>query len=366
MNNKEKEEYNIRLIKWTDESMPRLFAIADAWTEADVKDFDEGCIIASAFSKTHGFISMQHRYEAAKKKKILGDFLVQLRKKTGLDKMTTRPPVGEKRFIAVLPSKKIDEDGNVVEKKPFEMPAVEGRRPDHLDQYIHQLSPELQRRSRNLENWYLQLASHKERALLLTNDSRATKADIEAEVKKTLKAEAIILNFWEQVDLEWQKVTGKSIDESDLLALRSEAERLGRQAVKSAGEYTKQEIGAMDDEEMQENCRRARIEANKKYLRRKDVQMSDERREQIKLRIAELMAWEQAVPDSARELCEKNGIVVPGYNDKPEAKTEEPAAPKTEAPVAEAPKSEEQPTEQPEEPKAKKTAKQVSDEEFDL
>ena len=151
-----------------------------------------------------------------------------------------------------------------------------------------------------------------------------------------------------------------------MLALQGEAARLNRQVVKSAGEYTKEEIDAMDDEEMQDNCRRARIEANKKYVRRTDVQMSDERREQITLRIAELVAWGQSVPAAAKELCEKHGIVIAGYNDQPTAAAEEPA-PVAEQPKAEE-KAEEKPAEQPaEEAKPKKAPKQQTlDDDFNL
>lgn len=310
MSKTEQEEYDIRLIRWTEEAMPRLFAIADAWMDADVKDFDEGCIIASAFSKYHAFIPVAMRYEIAVRKKKLGDILCQIRERTELKKMATRPAVSDKRYLAILPSKKIDENGKTVEKKPFEMPEVSGRRPEHLSQYVHQLSPSLQKDAKNLESLYLQLASHKERALLLSENPNATKADIEAEVKKTLAAEAKILNFWEQVDLEWEKITGKEIDEEEMERLKAESERLNRQVVKSAGEYTKAEIDAMDDEEMQENCKKARIEANKKYLRRSDVQMTDERREQTALRAKELLAWGIELSARAKETIEQNGIEI--------------------------------------------------------
>lgn len=310
MSQAEKEEYDIRLIRWTEETMPRLFAIEDAWMDADVKDFDEGCIIASAFSKYHPFIPVAMRYEIAVRKKKLGYILCQIRERTELKKMATRPAGSDKRYLAILPSKKIDENGKTVEKKPFEMPEVSGRRPEHLSQYIHQLSPSLQKDAKNLESLYLQLASHKERALLLSENPNATKADIEAEVKKTLAAEAKILNFWEQVDLEWKKITGKEIDEEEMERLKAESERLNRQVVKSAGEYTKAEIDAMDDEEMQENCKKARIEANKKYLRRSDVQMTDERREQTALRAKELLAWGIELSARAKETIEQNGIEI--------------------------------------------------------
>ena len=325
MSSKEKEEYNIRLIKWTDETYPRLCALTDAWTDADVKDFDEGLMLASAHRRAYPFISAVYRYEVAKQIKKLGELLMQVRAKTELAKRATRPPVGDKRYLAIVPSKRVDENGNEVPKKPFEMPVVDGRRPEHLSQYIHQLSPQLQKESKELENLYLQLASHKERALLLTNDSRATKEDIKHEAKETVRIESIILNFWERVDLEWQRVTGKTIDESDMLALEGEAARLNRQAVKSAGEYTKAEIDAMDDAEMQENCKHARIEANKKYLRRSDVQMSDERKEQMQLRASELVAWGIDLSAKIKELIEKHSIEVEGYEPQAEAPAEEPA-----------------------------------------
>ena len=367
MSEKEKDAYHLRLTKYTDETYPRLCAKADAWAEADVKDFNEGLELVSTFRFTHPFLSSAYRYDAVKRLKKLGELLLRVRAKTELARMSTNPENSDKHYLAILPtSKKIDENGNEVPKKPFEMPAVDGRRPEHLSQYIHQLSPELQKESKNLENWYLQLASHKERALLLTNDSRATKEDIAHEAKETVRIESIILNFWERVDLDWQRATGKTIDESDMLALQGEAARLNRQVVKSAGEYTKEEIDAMDDEEMQDNCRRARIEANKKYVRRTDVQMSDERREQITLRIAELVAWGQSVPAAAKELCEKHGIVIEGYNDKPTAAAEEPA-PVAEQSKAEE-KAEEKPAEQPaEEAKPKKAPKQQTlDDDFNL
>ena len=360
MSTKEKEEYYLRMIKWTDESYPRLCAIADAWTESDVKDFNEGLELVSAFHFAHPFISAAYRYDATKRVKKLGEVLLRVRAKTELAGRATNPEKMDKRYLAVLPtSSKIDENGNEVPKKPFEMPVVDGRRPEHLSQYIHQLPPQLQKESKELENLYLQLASHKERALLLTNDSRATKEDIKHEAKETVRIESIILNFWERVDLEWQRVTGKTIDESDMLALEGEAARLNRQAVKSAGEYTKAEIDAMDDEEMQENCKHARIEANKKYLRRSDVQMSDERKEQMQLRASELVAWGIDLSAKIKELIEKHSIEVEGYEPQTEAPAEQPAteeAPEESATAQPAEEVKEEPK-----PKKEKAVKTVDD-----
>lgn len=360
MSEKEKDAYHLRLTKYTDETYPRLCAKADAWAEADVKDFNEGLELVSTFRFTHPFLSSAYRYDAIKQLKKLGELLLRVRAKTELARMSTNPENSDKHYLAILPtSKKVDENGNEVPKKPFEMPVVDGRRPEHLSQYIHQLSPQLQKESKELENLYLQLASHKERALLLTNDSRATKEDIKHEAKETVRIESIILNFWERVDLEWQRVTGKTIDESDMLALEGEAARLNRQAVKSAGEYTKAEIDAMDDAEMQENCKHARIEANKKYLRRSDVQMSDERKEQMQLRASELVAWGIDLSAKIKELIEKHSIEVEGYEPQAEAPAEQPAteeAPEEPATAQPAEEAKEEPK-----PKKEKAVKTVDD-----
>ena len=99
--------------------------------------------------------------------------------------------------------------------------------------------------------------------------------------------------------------------------LKAESEKLNRVEVKSPGAYTKEEIDAMDDEEMKQNCRTARIEANKKYVRRDDVQMTDERKMEMMLRIAELVAWGETPSTKAEEVCAKYNIVVPGFNDTP-------------------------------------------------
>lgn len=315
MSEKEKSEYVLNLKKFAEEDFPRLCAVQDAWSEADYKSFNTGLQLISAYRNLHDFISVAYRYEAQKRLRKLGELLARVRAKTELRNRTMNPSVLEKEYVAFLPTaKNIDENGESKPKEPFAIPEVSGRRPEHLSQYIHKLSPELQKQAKELESLYMAMASHKEQALLLANDSRATKADIEHEAKATIKAEAKILNFWEQVDLEWEKITGKEIDEEEMERLKAESERLNRQVVKSAGEYTKEEIDAMDDEEMQENCKKARIEANKKYLRRSDVQMTDERREQTALRAQELLAWGIELSARAKETIEQNGIEVPGLS----------------------------------------------------
>lgn len=315
MSEKEKNEYVLDLKKFTEEDFPRLCAVQDAWSTADYKSFNTGLRLLSAWQLYRAFLPAAYRYEASTGLRKMGELLNRVRSRTELRGVAAYPDMSKKEYVAHMPTATVvDENGESKPKEPFAIPEVSGRRPEHLSQYIHKLSPELQKQAKELENLYMAMASHKEQALLLANDSRASRADIEHEAKATIKAEAKILNFWEQVDLEWEKITGKEIDEEEMERLKAESERLNRQVVKSAGEYTKAEIDAMDDEEMQENCKKARIEANKKYLRRSDVQMTDERREQTALRAQELLAWGIELSARAKETIEQNGIEVPGLS----------------------------------------------------
>lgn len=313
MSEQEKYLYILDLKKYTEEDFPRLCAVHDAWSEADYKSFNYGLKILSAWRMAHDFLPAAYRYEIPKRIKILGELLNRVRSKTELRGFVMNPAKFDKDYVAFLPTAKIvDENGETKPKAIFEMPEVSGRRPEHLSQYIHKLSPALQKDAKELENLYMSLASHKERAIILSNNPNAKKEDIAHEAKETVRVESVILNFWERVDLEWEKLTGKTIDESEIKQLESEAARLNRVTVKSAGEYTKEEIDLMEDEEMRENCKKARIEANKKYLRRSDVQMTEERKEQTILRVKELLAWDIEISNRAKELLTKHKIDVPG------------------------------------------------------
>ena len=205
------------------------------------------------------------------------------------------------------------------------MPEVSDRRPEHISQYIHLLPENLRNESKDIAGLYDQLAHWRSRAEYLALDPRADRHMVSRAAKNTVKYESMILNFWQRVDLEYAKAV-KGKEEAELMAeLAREAEMLAKPEVKSAGEYTKAEIDAMEDEEMAENCKKARIEANKKYLRRDDTQMNDERKAQMQLRASELLEWGLQLSMKAIALFEKYGVDIPQVEAKQEEKVEEPA-----------------------------------------
>lgn len=320
MNNEEQVEYLANVEKWTEETYPRLAALDDSWKEADVKDFDEGLKLATALQKAQGFISTHQRYDVKKRLEVLRKLLTEVRVKSGLAKVGPRPASDKRKFTAVVPGPpKVNEEGIEMPRKPFEMPEVSDRRPEHISEYIHLLPEDLRNEAKEISGLYDQLAHWRSRAEYLAVDPRADRQMVARAAKNTVKYETMILNFWQRVDLAWEKEIKGKTDAELMEELTREAAQLAKPEVKSAGEYTKAEIDAMEDEEMAENCKKARIEANKKYLRRDDTQMNDERKAQMQLRAKELVDWGLQLSMKAIALFEKYKIEIP----QPEVKKEE-------------------------------------------
>ena len=309
MTDKEQLEYLARVDKWTEQTYPRLAALDDSWKEADMKDFDEGLKLASAFQRAHPFISQAQRYDAKKRLDKLNKFLNEVRVKSGMAMVRFRPQNDPKRYMAVVPAEpKTDENGMEIPRKPFVAPEVNNRRPEHFNEYKDKLPAELQEEGKEIAQKYDLLAHWRQRAEILALDPRANKALISNAAKKAVRIEAQILNFWGRVDVAYAKATGKPVNEAEVKELKEEAEKLGKE---SKVEVTKADIDAMEESEEKENAKRARVEANKKYLRRNDSQMTDERKEQVVIRMTELLEWGIEPSTRAIENCEKNGIVVP-------------------------------------------------------
>ena len=323
MNSEEQLEYLANVEKWTEDTYPRLAALDDSWKEADVKDFDEGLKLATALQKAQGFISTHQRYDVCRRLEVLRKLLTEVRVKSGLSKAGPRPAGDKRKFTALVPGPaKVNEEGVEVPRKPFEMPQVCDRRPEHVSQYMHLLPEDLRTEAQGISVLYDQMAHWRSRAEYLALDPRADQQMAARAAKNTVKYEERILNFWHRVDLAYEKSTKGKTDEQLAGELAKEAAEMAKQEVKSPGEYTKDEIEAMEDGEQKESCRKARIEANKKYLRRDDTQISDERKAQMKLRADELVEWGIPISRKQAEILEKYGLEIPEVQAK-EEQTEE-------------------------------------------
>ena len=318
MNEEEKLEYLANVEKWTTDTYPRLAALDDSWKDADFKDYKEGLKLVTALQKAQGFVNTHMRYDAKKRLDVLCKLLTEVRLKYRANPAVYKQMGGKGEMAAYIPANRVDEEGVIQPAKPFVQPTVSERRPEHLSQYIDMLPAELKKESEGITSLYDQLAHWRGRAEYLVTDPRADKEMVARAAQKTVKIEEMILNFWARVDMAYEKATGKKVDADMEKELLDEAAALQKAEQKSPGDYTREDIEALTDEKEKEVRKRARIEANKKYLRRKDSQMTDERKEQFSLRLNELIAWGITPSANVLEIAKENNIDIPNLPNQEE------------------------------------------------
>lgn len=302
MNEEEKKDYLDRVKRWTDETFPELLALAECWMKVPVKDFDEGCRLVSAIVRAKDFLRDVQRYEARRALNKMNLFLQEVRKKSELAKKATRGPVGTVRYKAIVPDDGApDEEGNMTARQ-YEEQEVDGRRPKEFALYKDKLPKSLRDKGeKELSTMYLELAEYRGTLEVMAenpNVSDEARADM---AKKAIASEQKIRAFWTNVD-------------AALNGTYTEQETSTADSMKRPGDFTRAEIEAMKDVRQQEVCRKARVEGNKKYINRSDVKITEEYKEQLRLRIEELMEWGENLPKKTAEVATVAGISIPGVN----------------------------------------------------
>lgn len=302
MNEEEKKDYLDRVKRWTDETFPELLALAECWMKVPVKDFDEGCRLVSAIVRAKDFLRDVQRYEARRALNKMNLFLQEVRQKSGLAKKATRGPVGAVRYKAIVPDDGApDEEGNMTARQ-YEEQEVDGRRPKEFALYKDKLPKSLRDKGeKELSVMYLELAEYRGTLEVMAenpNVSDEARADM---AQKAIASEQKIRAFWTNVD-------------AALNGTYTEPETSTADSMKRPGDFTRAEIEAMKDVRQQEVCRKARVEGNKKYINRSDVKITEEYKEQLRLRIEELMEWGENLPKKTAEVATVAGISIPGVN----------------------------------------------------
>lgn len=302
MNEEEKKDYLDRVKRWTDETFPELLALAECWMKVPVKDFDEGCRLVSAIVRAKDFLRDVQRYEARRALTKMNLFLQEVRQKSGLAKKATRGPVGTVRYKAIVPDDGApDEEGNMTARQ-YEEQEVDGRRPKEFALYKDKLPKSLRDKGeKELSGMYLELAEYRGTLEVMAenpNVSDEARADM---AQKAIASEQKIRAFWANVD-------------AALNGTYTEPETSTADSMKRPGDFTRVEIEAMKDVRQQEVCRKARVEGNKKYINRSDVKITEEYKEQLRLRIEELMEWGENLPKKTAEVATAAGISIPGVN----------------------------------------------------
>lgn len=310
MDDTEKKDYLDSVVRWTEETYPELLALSDSWEKVPVKDFDEGLRLVSAHTNARPFISQAQRYSAKRAIDKINDFLAEIRSKSGMASVSTRPMNDPKHYRAIVPDKGTPDENGVLKRREYIAVDVDGRTQEHLHEYINLLPAALKKRSEKLPDMYLALAEYRGRLEVLSENPNANEKSISDYAKKAKDQDGEIREFWAEVDEAVAIANG---------AEPTEKESDFQNEMKPPAAYTKAEIEAMTDTAKKDFCKSKRIEGNKKYVRRTDVNVTDEYREQMILRITELQEWEEYIPEKATEICKQSGIVVPGFNDKKQA-----------------------------------------------
>jgi hypothetical protein len=303
MSETELTAYLTEVDKWTDETYPQLAALADSWVKVPVKDFDEGLRLCSALMKARPFLKEAYRYEARRAINILNLYLQEVRKKSGLAKLSTRPANDTRHFRAVVEEAGTPDENGTVQRRTYEPQEVDGRRPEQLAQYLYMLPECLRTATRTFPELYLELAELRGRLEVLVEHPHATNEQRAAFADAAVRKEQQIREVWTAVDeaVAYYQQNGHPVEE----AVKEDGTPAPTE--KRAGEYTYEEIEAMP-EGQRNYYRKARIELDKKYLRRKDMKQTDEYLSQVRLRVSELLRWGETLTPKAKELCERLGI----------------------------------------------------------
>ena len=306
MSLEEKKSYIERVEKWNDETFPQLMAQATSWINVPVKEFNEGLMLVTAIKRARPFVVAHRSYKQVdvvlNKMRAL---LTEVGEKSGLRKERVIY-AGDKRkwFAATEVKSEPDEDG-VVTIKRYEEPEVDGMRPQHVSEYIHLLPKELQAEAKNLKQMHMELAMYRGEAEELSKQPGATKEQVAEKAKAAVDMDQRIRTLYATIDAAYKKAQGKELssEEADLLAPAEEPVLFKR-----AGEYTKEEIDAMPEGKMKDDCIAARQEADKKYLRRGSKNITEEYKQQLAIRAKELLDWGNEMSEKALQNLAEAGI----------------------------------------------------------
>lgn len=313
MSSEEQKSYIERIEKWNEDTFPQLMAAVTSWMNVPVKEFNEGQLLCSAIIRARPFLIASRSYKDVKVViEKMNSILKEVRHKSGLAKLSTRP-AGDKRkwFAATEVKSEPDEDGVVTVKK-YEEPEVDGMRPQHVSEYVHLLPKPLQEEAKNLKQMHMELSMYRGEAEELSKQPGVAKEQVAEKAKAAVEMEQRIRLLYATMDAAYKQAKGNPLtsEEESLLAPAEEPTMFKR-----AGEYTKAEIDAMPEGRQKDECLAARQEADKKYLRRGSKNITDEYKQQLTLRASELMEWGIEISETQKKILNEAGVIIEGVND---------------------------------------------------
>lgn len=304
------------------EAYPSLRASVTSWQDAPVKDFDEGLLLCSCLRRAKSFVENAYGFNAVK---CLDMIQLTIKEIVAIAQPAGPRTESEKKnnpIKAFIPKKPMpDEDGNVrritetqrkelQDKAMNEEAAMDHHRPQNLEAYKHLLPKDMQAEcNRVQQKYYMPMREYRSRLESLAENPDATDSQRREMAEKLVQTEEKLAAFWQSVDAEYLKATGKQVPED-----YPEKE-------KRFTEYAKEDIDRMPDGPLKDKVKASRIESNKKYLRRSDLTDNEDTRSQMAIRADELTQW--GVKLTARQLgnMKKFGVAVVSVTEEVQQQT---------------------------------------------
>ena len=210
MSSAEQKDYFERVDKWTDETFPQLIAQATSWMNVPVKEFNEGMKLVSAIKRARPFVVAHRSYKGVDiVLNKMRSLLMEIQEKSGRSRLRSIP-AGDKRkwFAATEVVSEPDEDGTVA-VKTYEEPEVDGRRPQHVSEYIHLLPKKLQQEAAELKRMHMELSMYRGEAEELSKNPNAVKEQVAEKARKAVETEQRIRTLYASLDAATSAATQK-------------------------------------------------------------------------------------------------------------------------------------------------------------
>lgn len=256
------------------EEWQNLKAQTEAWLDTDIKEYKSGVELLNAWTYSRSLIEPfkvgnPERYIAT-----LTRILTELKNITHYPKIISKDNAG-RIYMAHIPVNAAPERPDIKPRPTIEPPAtpVQWNRYQKFETYKDSLPEDLRiEGEENLDTWF----TNRRRLHDLAKNQVSNKVD-KTIIAKTLdnldKQNLQIEGYYARVDAFFNPPT---------------TEEPNMQNSTPSGRYTKEQIDAMTDVEFRAACKMKRIEANRKYLIRKDVENNESERQ---LRLKELTEW---------------------------------------------------------------------------
>lgn len=213
---KERIEYLDKVKTWHGNTYSELCNYSDAWTATQIKSFEEGLQLLSAFSWARQFLldSALHK-DYQRRMSLMNSYMNKIRKDTGLEQMAIRPSNDKTEYFAA-PAGPADKSRTKTKKEnaaDLEKIATEmlGERPKHIDEYKHLLSPDMQARVDDIATLRASVARHAEMAKELARNN-AKKEAIAEHSEKAVKYQSELKDIYAAIDAEIEALKEKPAD----------------------------------------------------------------------------------------------------------------------------------------------------------